>query len=133
MTAELRQTTVGYEDKGHKDASRLKAWNYSNVPNIPTDAVGAVMDAIRPSATRACGILIKERRSAGLKLMFIPCLAPLLPLLYDAGDDGGGGLTITISPVRELARSVTEEWPSASGGCPLGLLAGLLPLEIKHR
>lgn len=41
-------------------------------------------------------------------------------------------LTITISPVRELAKSVTEEWPSASGGCPLGLLAGLLPLEIKQ-
>lgn len=34
-----------------------------------------------------------------------------------------------MSPVRELARSVTEEWPSASGGWPLGLLAGLLPLE----
>lgn len=37
-------------------------------------------------------------------------------------------LTMTMSPVRELARSVTEEWPSASGGWPLGLLAGLLPL-----
>lgn len=38
-------------------------------------------------------------------------------------------LTITMSPVSELARSVTEEWPSASGGWPLGLLAGLLPLQ----
>lgn len=41
------------------------------------------------------------------------------------------GLTITMSPVREFARSVTEEWPSASGGWPLGLLAGLLPLQAK--
>lgn len=85
---------------------------------------------VRPLATRACGILIKDLRSAGLKLMFITCLAPLLLLLYDTGGRSGGrgDLTITISPVRELARSVTEEWPSASGGCPLGLLAGLLPL-----
>lgn len=43
----------------------------------------------------------------------------------------GHCLTITMSPVRELARSVTEEWPSASGGWPLGLLAGLLPLQRK--
>lgn len=48
------------------------------------------------------------------------------------GDGGGAGcLTITMSPVRELARSVTEEWPSASGGWPFGLLAGLLPLKAQ--
>lgn len=80
MTAELRQTTLGYEDKGQDNAPRLKVQNYSNVRNIPTDAVGAVRDAIRPSATR---ILIKEHRAAGMKLMFITCLAPLLLPLYD--------------------------------------------------
>lgn len=46
---ELRQTTVGYEDKGQNNARRLKVRNYSDVLNTPTDAVGAVVDAIRPS------------------------------------------------------------------------------------
>ena len=43
------------------------------------------------------------------------------------------GLTITMSPVRELARSVTEERPSASGGWPLGLFTGLLPLWRERK
>lgn len=84
---------------------------------------------------------MKDLRSAGLKhvahvySLFSICCWALLLLLYNTGGRSGGieDLTITISPVRELARSVTEEWPSASGGCPLGLLAGLLPLEIKQR
>lgn len=61
--------TVGYEDKGRNNARRLKVQN-SNVPNMPADAVGAGMDASRPSATTACGILIKGCRSAGWRLMF---------------------------------------------------------------
>lgn len=46
---------------------------------------------------------------------------------------GLGHLTITMSPVSEFARSVTEECPSASGGWPLGLFAGLLPLQSKNQ
>lgn len=47
-------------------------------------------------------------------------------------------LTISISLVRELARSETEEWPSfrrspSSGGWPLGLLPGLLPPALREQ
>lgn len=49
--------------------------------------------------------------------------------MLEARTERAESLTITMSPVSELARSVTEEWPSASGGWPLGLFAGLLPLQ----